>query len=68
MMDAAGEYGMMFFDFQKNRERAREIATELFTNETCQFFMQTFESVTKNYESNYQEVELILSPDFPVNT
>ncbi len=62
--DINGTPGMMFFDFQKNREKALH-ATKIFAYEVGELIMKNFEEVTKKYDENYNLVELVVRSDFP---
>jgi hypothetical protein len=66
IMDANNELGMMFMDLKKDRQKALSVASQ-FKGEAKDIFMKNFEEVTKNYEANYNLVELVVDKSFPTN-
>jgi hypothetical protein len=54
--DRDGRPGMIFFDFEKKREKALH-ATLALSDGMKDVFMKNFEAVTNNYEKNYDLVE-----------
>jgi hypothetical protein len=65
MIDTDGKYVMSFFDLNRDRQKASQIAKKLFTDETAKTFMKNFEEVTKNYKRHYKLVELVVDSNFP---
>lgn len=62
--DADNKLGMMFCDFKKNKQKA-EFAASQFNGEAERIFMENFEAVTRDYDKNYDLVELVVSNNFP---
>lgn len=64
MMDAEKQLGMFFIDCKKDRRIALAYASNL-TGEAKDLFMKNFDEVTRNYEQNYNLIELVVSNNFP---
>lgn len=64
--DTNNELGMMFIDLKKDRQRALFAASK-FNGEAKTLFMKNFEAVTKEYNKNYDLVELVVDKSFPPN-
>lgn len=64
--DADNQLGMMFIDLKKDRQRALFAASQ-FNGEAKDLFLKNFEAVTKNYEKNYDLVELVEDKSFPLD-
>lgn len=64
MFDVNKETGMFFMDCKKNRAIA-ETVVKFFPIGLHGEFMNVFERVTKNYDKNYHEVELVIDKSFP---
>lgn len=62
--DKNSELGMMFIDLKKDRKKAFFAASQ-FNGEAKDLFLKNFEAVTKNYDKNYDLVELIQNKSFP---
>lgn len=68
--DVNNEIAMMFFDLNRDEEKAKKIATK-FEERLRRIFMKNFYEVSKNYKRNYGSVELVedkgFAPDMSAN-
>ncbi|GGH70328.1 hypothetical protein HNQ91_002992 [Filimonas zeae] len=66
LTDINNEVGMMFIDLKKDRQKAIQMSTQ-FVGEAKELFMKNFEAVSKNYEENYNLIELVQDNSFAPN-
>lgn len=61
--DIEGRLGMMFIDFNKDKEKA-EWASKKFAEDHRRVFMKNFYELNKNYKQNYNLIELVVDKNF----